>query len=82
VASDLTLHRYFSLMVQRAGGYRCRLFTSDILAIFVALIHIGAPGRYLIVTDSVSSLKALQTRKVARRTHSLVYEIKEACWCW
>jgi hypothetical protein len=23
---------------------------------------------------------ALQTRRVAPRTHSLVYEIKEACW--
>jgi hypothetical protein len=80
VESELTLHRYFSLMVQRAGGYRCRLFTSDMLAIFVALNQIGAPGRYLIVTDSVSSLKALQTRKVAQRTQSLVYEIKEACW--
>jgi hypothetical protein len=35
---------------------------------------------YLIVTDSMSSLKALQTRRVAPRTHSLVYKIKEACW--
>jgi hypothetical protein len=52
------------------------------LAIFVALIQIGArrPGRYLIVIDSMSFLKALQTRKVASRTHSLIYEIKEACW--
>jgi hypothetical protein len=28
----------------------------------------------------MSSLKALQTRRVAPKTHSLVYEIKEACW--
>jgi ribonuclease HI len=28
----------------------------------------------------MSSLKALQTWRVAPRTHSLVYEIKEACW--
>jgi hypothetical protein len=50
--------------------------------IFVALIQMGArhPGRYLVVTDSMSLLKALHTRKVASRTHSLVYEIKEACW--
>jgi ribonuclease HI len=48
----------------------------------VALIHIRAsrPGKYLIVTDSMMSLKALQTRRVAPRTHSLVYEIKEAFW--
>jgi hypothetical protein len=47
-------------------------------AIFVALIQIGArrPGRYFVVTES--SLMALQTRRVAPRTHSLVYEIKEA----
>jgi ribonuclease HI len=28
----------------------------------------------------MSSLRALQTRRVAARTHSLVYEIKETCW--
>jgi hypothetical protein len=28
----------------------------------------------------MSSLKALQTRKVASKTHLLVYKIKEACW--
>jgi hypothetical protein len=44
----------------------------------VALIQIRA--RHLIVTDSMSSLKAMQTQRVAPRTHSLVYEIKEACW--
>jgi hypothetical protein len=51
-------------------------------AIFVAFIQIRArrPGRYLIVTETMSSLKALQTRRVASRTHSLEYEIKEACW--
>jgi ribonuclease HI len=51
-------------------------------AFFVALIQIRAsrPGRYLIVTYSKSSLKALQSQRVAPRTHSLVYEIKETCW--
>jgi hypothetical protein len=38
------------------------------------------PRRYLIVTDSSSFLKTLQTRKVASRTHSLVYKIKKTCW--
>jgi hypothetical protein len=38
------------------------------------------PRRYRIVTESSSSLKALQIRKVASRTHSLVYKIKKACW--
>jgi ribonuclease HI len=45
------------------------VFTSEISAILVALIQIRArrPGRYLIATDSMSSFKALQTRKVAPR---------------
>jgi hypothetical protein len=58
------------------------VFTSEMSAIFVALIQIRAhrPGRNLIVTDSMSSLKALQTQRVAPRTpRRLVYEIKEAC---
>jgi hypothetical protein len=49
-------------------------------AFCVALIQIRArrPGiRYLIVTDSMGSLRALQTRKVAPRTNSLVYEINQ-----
>jgi ribonuclease HI len=54
------------------------VFASEMSAIFVALIPIRArrSGRYLIM----SSLKALQTRRVAPRTHSFVYKIKEACW--
>jgi hypothetical protein len=40
------------------------MFTSETSAIFVALIQIRARhlDRYLVVTDSMSSLKALQTR--------------------
>jgi ribonuclease HI len=51
------------------------VFTSEMSTIFVALIQIRTrrPCRYLIVTDSMSSLKALQTRKVTPRTHSSVY---------
>jgi hypothetical protein len=54
------------------------VFTLEMSVIFVALIHIKVHRRYLIL--SMSSLKALQTLKVAPGTHSLVYEIKEACW--
>jgi hypothetical protein len=32
------------------------------------------------VTDSMSSLRTLKTRRIAPRTHSLVYEVKKACW--
>jgi hypothetical protein len=31
-------------------------------------------------SDSMSSLRALRTQKISHRTHSLVYEIKEASW--
>jgi hypothetical protein len=56
------------------------VFSSEMSAIFVVLIKIRVrrSGSYLIVTDSMSSLKTMQTRKIAPRTHSLVYEIKEA----
>jgi hypothetical protein len=60
------------------------VFTSEMSAIFVALTWIVdltcRPDRYLDLTNSMSSLKALQTCKFAPRTHSLVYEIKEAYW--
>jgi hypothetical protein len=38
------------------------------------------PGEFIILSDSMSSLRAWQTRKMSPRTHSLVYEIKEASW--
>jgi hypothetical protein len=58
------------------------VFTLEMFAKFVALIQIRAhrPGRSLIMTDSMSSLKTLQTQEDAPRTHTFVYEIKEACW--
>jgi hypothetical protein len=50
------------------------VFTSEMSEIFVALIQIRAHslGIYLMLTDSKCYLKALET-------HSMVYEIKEAC---
>jgi hypothetical protein len=72
---------------QLNGGeisYRLRkpigVFTSELSAIFMALVQIGnhQPGEFIILSDSMSSLRALQTRKISPRTHSLVYEIKEA----
>jgi ribonuclease HI len=74
---------YIILVVPSLGLREpCGVFTLDMSAIFVALIQIRTrfPGRYLIVTDSMSFLKALQTLQVASRTPSLEYKIKEACW--
>jgi hypothetical protein len=58
----------------------CGIFTSELSTIFMALVQIRDhhPGEFIILSDSMSSLRALQTRKISPRTHSLVYEIKEA----
>jgi hypothetical protein len=58
-----------------------------------ALRHIAEiirpPERYLILTDSLSSIKAMLYRKIAHQTHPLVYECKQLCcartelrWSW
>jgi ribonuclease HI len=74
---------------QLSGGeisFRLRepsgVFTSELSAIFMALVQIGDhhPAEFIILSDSMSSLRAMRTRKISPRTHSLVYEIKEASW--
>jgi hypothetical protein len=37
------------------------------------------PEKYLILTDSLSLVKALLSRKISHRTHPLVYECKQMC---
>jgi hypothetical protein len=51
----------------------------------MALVQIGDhhPGEFIILSNNMSSLRALRTQKISHRTHSthsLVYEIKEASW--
>jgi hypothetical protein len=67
-----------SLRLRQPSG----VFTSELSAIFMASVQIGDhhSGEFIILSDSMSSLRALQTRKISPRTHSLVYEIKEASW--
>jgi hypothetical protein len=52
------------------------VFTSTMSSIFEALIRIRAhcPVTYLVLTDSMSFLKALQFQRVASKTHTLIYE--------
>jgi ribonuclease HI len=69
------------------GGFRYKIlsqagvFTAELSALFTALRHIAKvirpPERCLIFTDSSSSIKAMLSRKIAHRTHTLVYEL---CW--
>jgi hypothetical protein len=40
---------------------------------------IQPPEKCLILTDSLSSVKALLSRKLSHRTHPLVYECKQMC---
>jgi hypothetical protein len=52
------------------------------VAIRMAMDHIEneALGRYLILTDSMSSIRAMETRKISLHTHPFVYECKQKCW--
>jgi hypothetical protein len=50
----------------------------------IALRHIAEVIRPLercfILTDSLSSIKAMMSRKIAHQTHPLVYKCKQFCW--
>jgi hypothetical protein len=70
---------------QQGFGYRLEepsgVFTAEITALLTALLRFvrsGQPGEFLILTDSLSSIEALRSRKISPRTHSVVYECKEA----
>jgi hypothetical protein len=54
----------------------------ELAAICMAMDHIEneALGRYLILPDSMSSIKAIESRKISLHTHLFVYECKQKCW--
>jgi ribonuclease HI len=60
------------------------VFTAELSVLFTALQNIGEairpPERCFIVTDSLSSIKAMLSRKIAHQTHPLVHECKQLCW--
>jgi ribonuclease HI len=58
------------------------MFTAEITAFLTALRFVGSgqPAEFLILTDSLSSIEVLRFRKISPRTHSVVYEYKEALW--
>jgi hypothetical protein len=68
-------------------GYKIRgpaaVFTAEFSALF-ALRHIDEvirpPERCLILTDCLSLIKAVLSRKIAHQTHPLVFECKQLCW--
>jgi ribonuclease HI len=58
------------------------VFTAELTAIVNALHHIKThnPGRFLIVSDSMSSIEAIKSRKISKKSHPLVLQCKEALW--
>jgi hypothetical protein len=58
------------------------VFTAELAVIRIAMDHKGneALGRYLILTDSMGSIRAMESRKILRHTHPFVYECKQKCW--
>jgi ribonuclease HI len=60
------------------------VLTAELNALFTALRHIveviRSPERCLIRTDSLRSIKAMLSKKIAHPTHPLVYECKQLCW--
>jgi ribonuclease HI len=55
------------------------VFTAELIAIYTALAHISfeQPGRFLIATDSLSSIRAMQSQKISYHTHPGIYECKQ-----
>jgi ribonuclease HI len=58
------------------------VFSAEISAIRMALEHIQIcpRGQYLILSDSLSSFMAMQSRKITCKTHSWVYDSKQIYW--
>jgi hypothetical protein len=55
------------------------VFTVELAVIHMAMDRIENEtlGRYLILTDSMSSIRAMESRKISLHTHSFVYECKQ-----
>jgi hypothetical protein len=64
-------------------GFRLRgpknVFTAELAAIRMAMDHIEneSLGRYLILSESMSSIRPMESRKISLHTHPFVYEYKQ-----
>jgi hypothetical protein len=76
---------HFKLTGEGGFGYKISspagIFIAELTALFVTLQRIGEviqpPEKCWIFTDSLSSVKALLSRKISHRIHPLVYECKQ-----
>jgi hypothetical protein len=69
------LAEFYGYRLQEPSG----VFTAEITTLLTAL-QPGQPGEFLILTDSLSSIAALRSRKISPRTHYVVYECKKVLW--
>jgi ribonuclease HI len=79
----------FSFHRTEEGGFGYKIlspagiFTAELTVLLVPLRHIGEaiqlPEKFLILTDSLSSVKALSSNKISHRTHPLVCEFEQVC---
>jgi hypothetical protein len=74
-------------MVRRAFFIRMALWLGVVRALLFikwVFLHIAEgirpPETCLILTDSLSSIKAMLSRKFTHQTHPLVYKCKHLCW--
>jgi hypothetical protein len=58
------------------------VFSAEISAIWMALEHVQIypRGRYLILSDSLSSFMVMQSRRVTCKAHPWIYESKQIYW--
>jgi ribonuclease HI len=58
------------------------VLSAEVSAIRMALEHIQIcpRGQYLILSDSLSSLMAMQSRRITCKTHPWVYDSKQIYW--
>jgi hypothetical protein len=78
----------FAVHQMSGGGFEHNIlspagvFTAELSALFTALRHIAEvirpPARCIILIDSLSSIKAMLSRRIAHWT--LLYECKQLCW--
>jgi hypothetical protein len=83
--ADFAVHKMgvggFEYKIQGLAG----VFTAELsFLLFTATRHVAwviwLPERCLILTDSLSTIKAMLSRKIAHQTHPLVYECKQLYW--
>jgi hypothetical protein len=55
-------------------------FSNHFWANYISHIKTHSPGWYIILTDSLSPMYALESRIISPKVHELVYQCKEAFW--